>query len=62
LLRAERLYAFEYTNFAAETHAKIAQVKAHAEKADADYIKAIEDRAYARASLAILHDYEKKWG
>lgn len=62
LLRAERMYAFEYTNFAGETQARIIEAKKYSEKADLDYIKAIEDRAFARGTLTVLHDYERKWG
>lgn len=62
LLRAERMYAFEYTNFAGEVQARILEAKKYAAQADDAYLKSIEDRAFARGVLSVLHDQERKWG
>lgn len=62
LLRAQRMYAFEYTELAGETQARIAEARAEADKAENAYMAAIERRAYARGALSVLHEYERRYG
>lgn len=62
LLRAQRMYAFEHTELAGETQARIAEARAESNKADDAYLAAIEKRAYARGALSVLHEYERRYG
>lgn len=62
LLRAERMYAFEHTNLAGETQARIAEARMLADKAESEYMQSIEKRAYARGQLSVLHEYERRYG
>ncbi len=62
LLRAERLYAFEHTDFAAELQLRISEVNDQLKNAEEKAIRSIEDRAYARGQAHILKDIERRWG
>lgn len=62
LLRAERMYAFEYTELAGETQAKIAEARRKQSESDDEYLTAIEKRGYWRGFLTCLHDYERRYG
>lgn len=62
LLRAERMYAFEYTTLAGETQENIEKSRKMAKEADDRFLKALEDRAFAQGRLSVLHDVERRWG
>lgn len=62
LLRAERMYAFEYTNLAGETQAKIEKANLALMRATEEHMRAIEDKGYYKGVLHTLHEYERRYG
>lgn len=62
LLRAERMYAFEYTNFAGEVQKRISEARHSLKSAEENYLKALEGRSFAQGALSQLHDFERRWG
>lgn len=62
VLRAARMYAFEYDGLSAEIQRRIGDVNQVVANCDAQMTRAIEEKAYAQGVLATLREFERRWG
>ncbi len=62
LLRAERMYAFEYTALAAELQSKIKEASTEMASLDHQYMQIIEKRGYVKGMLYAFAELERRYG